>query len=155
MRFFFSILISIAILSTAFYSCSNSQATPPPPDPQTELLKSYLQFNFGDSIVTANHLYILIAKKDARENIAAILEKIRPRLFLKNPTSYSTIISVDMPIADSLLPAGKVKTDWDGAIDKLKLPLSGVTLIQTAENKFVKLLPLTVENADQENMIAN
>lgn len=136
----FTHLSTLVVLSAVLlYSCSNSQATAPPPDPQTERFANYLRYNFDDSIPNAPHVYILIARKDARENISKLLLKMRPQLLAEDARNYSSIISAAVPIADSLLPKGSIKTDWDGAIDKLILPLSGITIIQTRDHKIVKL----------------
>ncbi len=150
MRNFLSFTIC-SLIAISNFSCINSKTSSPPPDSQTQEFSTYLKNNFDDSISHPHHLYILISKKDSRENISSILKKISHKLSGKQSDTYSTIISSGIPLPDSLLPPGKILTDWDCAIDKLKLPLTGVTLIQTSENKLTDLLPLTMENADNEN----
>jgi hypothetical protein len=155
MRCFFPVLFFITILSSPFYSCSNSEAIPPPPDSQTQVFANYLAYNFNDSIVSARHVYIVISKKDSRENISIIMNKIRPQLLLRDERNFSTIISSAVPLADSLLPPGKIKTDWDGAIDKLDLPLSGVTIIRTIKNKIVNVFSVSAGDIEHANDLFN
>ncbi|MCX6311532.1 MAG: hypothetical protein NT084_07825 [Bacteroidetes bacterium] len=68
----------------------------------------------------------------------------------KKPETYSSIVSVNMPIDDSMMLPGKIHTDWNGAIDKLNLNLSSVTLIQTENNKIADILPLSVDSSGME-----
>ena len=153
MRHFLSTAISIWILTLLFNSCdSGSHSDFIQTDSQTKTFSSYLKNNFGDTIESEHHLYILIAKKDLRENISQIVRKISGKLLQRENSSYSTIISSNIQLADSILPQGKILTDWDDAIDNMKLPLTGVTLIQTSDNKLFDLLPLTTENVDNANV---
>jgi hypothetical protein len=140
----------LTIFSLLFFSCSTSVATPPPLDPATEKFSMYLKLNFEDSIPNTRHLYVLISKKDSRENVSKILSRLNVEMGNKKPETYSSIVSVNMPIDDSMMLPGKIHTDWNGAIDKLNLNLSSVTLIQTENNKIADILPLSVDSSGME-----
>jgi hypothetical protein len=144
-------LLFFICISLFFISCEPSEATVPPVDPQTETFANYLSYNFGDSIGSGHHLFILITKKDSRENVSSILNTLHQWATEKLAHSCTTIISSDMSVADSLLIKGSIKTDWDGTIDKMKLPLSGVTIVLTANKKIEKIFALTTENVKNED----
>ncbi len=138
------------IFSVLFFSCSASEAIPPLRDPTTEKFSSYLQLNFADSIPNSHHLYILISKKDSRENVSKILSRLKMEMRNKKTETFTSIISVNMPIADSLILPGKIHNDWDAAVDKLGLNLSSVALIQTEKNKIADILQLSVDSTGIE-----
>lgn len=148
-RFFF-LLFFLNIFLSLFFSCSSSDASPPPVDPATEKFSSYLKNNFADSIPYQHHLYILVSKKNSRENVAKILSRLKMEMKNKKTENFSTIISVNMPIADSLILPGKIHNDWDAAVDELGLNFSCVTFIQTEKNKIAEILQLSVDSTGME-----
>lgn len=128
-----------------FSSCQFTDARLPA-DSRTAALSSYLKVNFGDSIPSQKHTFVLVSDKDSRQNVAAILHELRPELQARKRETYSFILSADMPVADSLLPSG-VRTDWDGALDRLKLVTAGVVLVQTEGGRISTIKPLTAESS--------
>lgn len=127
-------------------ACQFTDARTPAPDPRTTSFTSYLKINFGDSIPSQKHTYVLVSDKDSRQNVAAILHELRPELQAMKRETYSFILSVDMPVADSLLPSG-VRTDWDGALERLKLVTAGVMLVETENRCISTIKPLTAESS--------
>ena len=149
---FFLLLVSISIFN---FGCSSSQATPPSIDPLTKKFSAYLKENFDDSIPEDHHLYFLIAKNDSRENISLILARLKDELKSMPKQHYTMIFSVNVPVADSLIPKGNSNTDWDGAIEKLEMNLAGVTIIQTANGKVNDQLRLDKDVFGMEQKFLN
>lgn len=150
---FFSLLLT-GIAFTNF-CCSSSQATPPSVDPSTKKFGTYLKANFDDSIPAAHHLYFLISKNDARENIYVILARLKEELKTMPKDHYTMIFSVNVPVVDSLIPKGNSHTDWNGALEKLEMNLAGVTILQTADHKVIDQLRLDKDVFGMEQKFLN
>ncbi len=141
----YSIAIAAFLLPVFFIACQFTDARLPA-DSRTAALSGYLKVNFGDSIPSQKHTFVLVSDKDSRQNVAAILHELHPELLAKKRETYSFILSADMPVADSLLPSG-VRTDWDGALERLKLVTAGVMLGETEGGRISTIKPLTAESS--------
>jgi hypothetical protein len=151
-RVIFSFLLAVISFSNF---CCNSQASPPPVDPSTKKFSAYLKANFDDTIPAARHLYFLIAKNDSRENISVILARLKEELKAMPKDHYTMVFSVNMPVADSLIPKGNSHTDWNGALEKLEMNLAGVTILQTVDHKVVDQLRLDKDVFGMERKFLN
>jgi hypothetical protein len=146
-------LIFLAFLfqvSVFLFSCASKETASSPPDPATENFNAYLRLNFDDSVPGNPHLFILISKKASRENTAEILDRLKNEVQDEKTNSITSILSVNMPVADSLIPKGNLHTDWNAALDKLKINSSAVTLIRTDSCKIREILPLTLNGTQTE-----
>ncbi|HTL82643.1 MAG TPA: hypothetical protein VL651_13110 [Bacteroidia bacterium] len=120
---------------TCLPSCDNSAATTPPSKDATTLaLEHYLADNYGDSIGDEKCFYVLVSKKATTERIAMKMKFLKDIFSASPKTMISIIISSAVPLQDSLQFA-TTKTDWDGAVDKLSIVNSSVTVIRTANGK--------------------
>ena len=143
-------LILPLIIALINFSCSSSEAVTPPRSPKTEKFSNYLRENFDDSIPAEAHLYFLVTKKDPREKITVILNRVETELKDMPKSRYSMIFSVNVPLADSLIPKENSRTDWDNAIEKLEFNLSGVVAIQTRDHAIIDMLQLNPEASGME-----
>lgn len=150
MRITFSLLLFSGFFSAViFSSCQQSIANTPPPDPVSQAFASYLRSNFGDSIGTAPHLYLLVANKGGRDQAVQKMKRLK-KLLNDLPMNKTTVfISCDMPLPDSLLPIGKCRTDWDGAVDHLDFLTGGVTILRT-QNGQIETLETVIDQQEMD-----
>ncbi|CAN5233056.1 hypothetical protein BH09BAC5_BH09BAC5_13240 [soil metagenome] len=111
-------------------------------NPNTQKLSSYLKINFDDSIPTDEHLFILITKKENAATEEIILSRLKKELLNAGKNNYTVIIGADNAVSNSIETFENKRIDWDGAIEKLNLNLSGVTLLKTSEKNVIDQLNL-------------
>lgn len=138
------------IIAVINFSCSSPEAVAPTRSPKTEKFSNYLRENFDDSIPSGPHLYFLVAEKNTHEKIIAILSRLKSELKSVPKNRYSMIFSVNVPVADSLIPKENSRTDWDNSIEKLGFNLSGVAVIQTRDHNIIDMLQLSAEASGME-----
>lgn len=143
------LLFSGFFSAVLFSSCQQSVANTPPPDPASLAFDTYLRSNFGDSIGTDAHVYLLVANKGGRDQAAQKMKRLK-KLLNGLPLNKTTVfISCDMPLPDSLLPIGKCRTDWDGAVDHLGFLSGGVTILRT-QNGQIETLETVIDQQEKE-----
>lgn len=144
-----AIFILLILIAEIYCSCNPVQSAPLT-DPLTENFRVYLKVNYDDSIPKSPHLFILVSKKDSRENVAGMLNRLNSEIEHRKAETITSVISVNMPLADSLLPHGKIHTDWNATIDKLNFNLSAVTLLKTDSNKVIAIFQFPNEQSGME-----
>ncbi len=105
-------------------------------DKQTTIFNYYLHQAFNDSIATKPCLYVLVPQNSCKGCIQMQLRKIRSAIAPYGSISCLGIVApktVSLASMDSICPS---KTDTLGLLDRINLPISGITLVHT-ENRRV------------------
>lgn len=130
----------VAAAAFVFPSCTSSEAGTPQADAQSQAFNRYLRYNFGDSIGEERHVYLVITKKSNRSIVPEKLRQLSPLLNELPNGTCTAILSADVPVADSLLPACHCITDWDATVDRLDLFPAPLMLVATARGRITELL---------------
>ncbi|MGL4596020.1 MAG: hypothetical protein ACRCYO_00740 [Bacteroidia bacterium] len=106
-------------------------------DKQTEIFNYYLHQAFSDSIATLPQLYVLVPRNSCKGCIQAQMRKIRSSIAPYGSIACAGIVapeSVSLASMDSICPT---KIDTLGLLDRINLPISGITLIHTENGRVV------------------
>jgi hypothetical protein len=122
------------------FSCGNSHSKPV--DTQTKIFSHYLYTAFGDNIAQTPCVYVLVPRNSCKGCLQNQLRKVKAAIAPYSSTPCFGIVAQEsIPIAslDSICPT---KTDTLGLLDRINLPISGITLIRTDNYRVVAFTPI-------------
>jgi hypothetical protein len=128
------------LVCIGFIACRQQLATNE--DKQTQIFQHYLSTAFHDSLRADPQVYILIPRNSCKGCLYAQLKKIKSELVQYTNTPSQGIIAWETIPDSSLKNICPSKIDSLDFMDRINLPIGGITLIYTNQKKVIELRPI-------------
>jgi hypothetical protein len=136
-------MIRYCYIILMFASACASDAPPAQADKPTRVFSYYLRTAFNDSIPVTPQLYMLVPQTGCKGCMVRQLGTLADSLRLENSVPVQLILARKIAGSDSLRPfVQQSRFDTHALMDRIDLPVAGVTLIKTNKGKVVAVEPL-------------
>ncbi|MCU0432327.1 MAG: hypothetical protein MUC87_02600 [Bacteroidia bacterium] len=126
-----------------FIAACASDTAPRQPDKPTRVFSYYLRTAFGDSIPQEAQMYMLVPQNGCKGCMVRQLGTLAESLRTENSLPVQLILARKISGTDSLRPfIQQSRYDTHALMDRIDLPVAGVTLIKTSRGKVVSVEPM-------------
>lgn len=135
---------ALFFITVVMIACSSA----PKRDPQSEVFAYYLRSAFGDSIPDAKHTWVLVPQNGCKGCRQSELALLHEELRMTGVQELEYVFSPDVPVPVTLVRPAGYRIDDKGLIDKINLPVSNITIIQTENGRILQLHEVTADRMD-------
>ena len=134
----------LLVLLVVIIACSHPQQR----DQRSQVFAYYLRKAFGDSVPEQKHTWILVPENGCKGCRQSELALLHEALRTTGVQELEYVFSPDVPVPVTLVRPAGFRIDQKGFIDKINLPVSNITIIQTEKGRVVKLHEVSAERMD-------
>ncbi|MGL5891363.1 MAG: hypothetical protein ACRC3B_15845 [Bacteroidia bacterium] len=130
-------------LAFFFFAGCASDPAPKQPDKPTRVFNYYLRTAFGDSIPATPQLYLLVPQTGCKGCMVRQISTMAESLRTENNLPVQLILARKISGTDSLQSfAQQSRFDTQALMDRIDLPIAGVTLIKTEKGRVISVQPM-------------
>jgi hypothetical protein len=130
-------------LSFILFAACASDPAPKQSDKPTRVFNYYLRTAFDDSIPAAPQLYLLVPQTGCKGCMVRQINTMAESLRAENNLPVQLIMARNISDIDSLTSyVQQSRFDSLGLMDRIDLPIAGVTLIKTEKGSITSVLPM-------------